>query len=319
MYVFTIGSSNIHPWYDKYLTFAYGSANDSDTQSSLVNTDTYLFKKGKSYDFRTYGPSPGFFSGWGARDAGYNEAARAFITDNIKKELSQLNRFVLCYCEISFGTETYKIYYNDNMDNNAYVPYEVTNFDTGALSIDSSNDKIIVFSFDDSKETITKNVKDKIIVKIISLIKEFGKGINEDGNIVIQYNNNYISLSNVSVKFKKLEFVVEYNDVHSDEYGVRGKYNINLITTNYSSLCSVSFKKDIIKISSDDADSINQESTLMPLSTYKAYVHFVTENNIITNGIPINGTIPTGNIANDNDLISLYIRYIYSNNKYITS
>ena len=305
LYVFTIGNSNIHPWYDKYLTFAYGSANDSDTQSSLINTDIYLFKQGKSYTFLIAGIAPSIHIGWGARDAGYNEAARAFITDNIKKELSQLNKFILCYCEISFGTETYKIYYNDDMDDNAYVPYEVTNFDTGAFSVNSLNDKITVFSFDDSKETITKNVKDKIILKIIGLIKEFGKGINEDGNIVIQYDNNYISLSNISVKFKKLEFVVEYSDVHSDEYGVRGKYNINLITTNYSSLCSVSFKKDKITIDSNEADSINQESTLMPLSTYKAYAHFVTENNIITNGIPINGTISTENITNDNDLIKL--------------
>ena len=96
-------------------------------------------------------------------------------------------------------------------------------------------------------------------------------------------------------------------------------FNVNLKTTDYTSLCTFVIKSSALSVT-DTAGSAIQASTLMPLSTYQPYVHFVDEHNIITNGLKL-PKFTTSAAQFDNDVITLNyaISSLPTNNKNVIS
>ena len=236
-------------------------------------------------------------------------AGASFMTDDIKSTIERLvideikskERLILGYAIITSGTKKYIVdvggISKDNIDKNNYVGSDSTD-DYGIKNKNNSS-----------------SIANDIINKISSFIASTIRGIDSNGNIVLYYSGDYIKINAIEFVFKACEFDIskgDYINTNNDQM-YNCEFSATLKSTLYACFCDFKIKDDLITITEANVsdDTYKQQASLMPLSIYKPYVHFVDEHNIVTNGIPLNSIIQTpGDI---NDLTKIKLNYSIHN------
>ena len=263
-----ITSGTIHPLHNKGFTYAYGLFGGNGPVPTEYTTyaawNAIKINRNSIYNNKA-----------AASDCFMNDTVRSIVTREVKKEISEKSRFILGYAIITSGANKYYIPTDvvtiDVFNRNDYVGENQTNY--GINNINNSQDEYIVSG---------------IKTQISNIISSYIVGIDDNGSFVLYYENEYIKLNSIEFAFKACEFICDNGDnvnINNDEwYDVR--FNITVKSTIYKCLCNFSIYDSYLDISPKESNnaSYKQRSTLMPLSKYKAYVHFVDKHNIITNG-----------------------------------
>lgn len=280
-------STNKHPWDDLGLTFAFGSFSSGDSGKAFARQDCSYFNK---FSYGQWGI--GSVYGWCTRDSGFTTTARVAMITKLKEDIASKSFWGKAYLEITSGANVYTIGYQDRMDLDNYAGY--------------STDLVELADSLFSTETISYNLQTSIKGWIYNAITNSSmfKGIDENGTPILLINNEEIRVNSISVRFKKFDFSLEVDDVEDTDEKIYKNGRITLTTTDYTSLCTFVIKSSALKVTDTVGNAI-QASTLMPLSTYQPYVHFVDEHNIITNGIKLGNAITTQAAQSDKDVISL--------------
>ncbi len=291
-------SSTPHPWDKLGLTFAFGSFSKGETGKAYARQGCSYFNKSS---FGQWGISN--ILGWVTRDSGFGDAAINAMINKLKEDIKSKSFWGKVYLEVTSGANVYTIGYQDRMALDNYIGY--------GTDITKLSDSLF------STDTLSYELRTYIEGWVYNVISDSNifRGIDENGTPIIIINDKEIRVNSIVVKFKKFEFSLEDSDVNSDNSKFLKNFNVNLKTTDYSSLCTFAIKSSLLSVT-DTAGSAIQASTLMPLSTYQPYVHFVDEHNIITNGVKL-PKFTTSRAQSDKDIITL--NYSISNlptNKY---
>ena len=261
-----------------------------------------------------------------AYNTGFTEKHRTFIKDTIIEEIKNRSFFAKAYIIISSGANSYKIGYKSYMDEKTYAG---TNMNFNIFSRDDNNNIITDMGYRTSpyafyKDTdlelvspdyfdtkkIDKDFKDIISSWVFNTIQPITKGISIDNE-----GNSYLLLdlseyggttktivNNIQIVFRKIDFKVAYDKITSDDANFKANFNISMDSREYISNCNFKFNSSLIVDSTPKVYS--QFPSLMPFSTYRPYIHFVDNHNIITNGIKLKD-IKTEGITNYNSVLSL--------------
>ena len=306
-----------HKFYEQGLTAVYGSVVENsnteqtahifrdDSNLSLLDGVRVLpFNKktlahieitsNHPYDKDAPGIDKTYDDVWCATDNGIDDESMSAIRKNVKKEIEEHSILKYAYMYIADGSKTHIIDAADeNIDKDDYI-------------IDGDN-LVNDVTFDKSGKVTENNLDIK--GKIQTIITNNAVGINENGTIVCNFfikqsNGKFTTItsavSNVVVVYKRYTFSVETNgDV----------YTVNMTETEYQSVCEVSLKNfDVL-----NAVNASQANTLMPLSSYDAYIHFIDEHQIITNGTFLQSIttpgIPTNTNRKNNDRSVIKLNY----------
>lgn len=315
-------NSNNHPWYNLGFTFGFGSFQASEIGTSAYAKGCSIFNAHNyfhNYDCiagRT--PSFGVNTGWFTRDSGFGDYAKSTIESTIQREVEGRSFFAKCYLEVASGANVYLIGHQDAMDLDNYAGNNMTfNF------INTDTQKPYVYYQDSpwayyqdnhldilnpaffSTTAISNGLKSNIINWVYGVIYDKIVGIDESGAPVLSIDGNIIRANSISIKFKKFDFSVDNEDIDSTEGHYVKRFKISLKTTEYTSLCTFNIKNEYLSVT-DAGIGAEQMSTLMPLSKYQPYVHFVDEHNIITNGVKLD-LITTDAASTNADV--LYLKY----------
>ena len=293
-----------HPWDDLGLTFAFGSFSEGDTGKDWARQGCSYFN---SSSFGKWGIDGTM--GWVTRNSGFTTVARSAMITKLKEDIASKSFWGKAYLEITSGANIYTIGYKERMDLDNYAGY-----------YDSTNkfyDIVILSDSLFSTETISYSLKDNIQSWVYETISDPNKfrGIDENGTPIIVVHEKEIRVNSISVKFKKFDFSLEIDDIEDTDAKIYKNCRVTLKTTDYVSLCTFVIKSSALSVTDTVGSSI-QASTLMPLSTYQPYIHFVDEHNIVTNGIKL-PKFTTSEAQSDKDIITL--NYSISNlptNKY---
>lgn len=322
-----------HPWYNIGLTFAFGSCAEANSES-LANAAFNAYNlKYNSHLIRNYGPC------WLALNSWFGNVGINNIKDTLKKEIKDRSFFVKTYIEVTYGANSYKIGYKDIMDRNDYAGENTRLYPdiTGKIGISGvmqdykenphkyyrdSDLEFIDISFCSTEplvDTGNENLYADIKYWAYMVLNTRMSGITETGKILLDLSDlngpSNAEISNVTIYFKKIEFDVEYSDIQYTNTDIDIEGKISMKTTDYSASCTISFNDNYLLINSKK-DSIIQQPTLMPFTTYKAYIHFVDNHNIITNGIYLKDLYYDDDLANDWIIILKYKLKEFFNTNY---
>ena len=258
---------------------------------------------------------------------GFHDDVVNSLKELITKEIENRSFFAKAYIIISSAGNICKIDYDNIMDSNTYAGTNM-NFDIFTLGYNSgikaaedyqenpykyykdSNLTLLNPSYFNTNE-LNYDFKNNITQWTFDTIKNITKGISVDneGNrhLILdlsQYGGNVRTVvENIQIVFKKVDFKVEV-DESKFESNKNFKYifNISMDSTDYVSNCKFNFNSSLITTAV--TKNYSQIPSLMPFSTYRTYVHFVDNNNIITNGIKLKD-ITTEGIKDNNSILSL--------------
>lgn len=282
-------ASNLHQWDALGFTFIYGSADEKDKNRLIeARNGVFLFNK---YT-KEWGGQPGDLNYWATRDRGFSNEARAFIQKNIKDEIEGKNRLVYCYLQFSSGAKTYSVDFSSDMNKSNYIG--------------KSNDDDCGYE-NANKSSINSYVKNKIQTKVFNAIKSNVIGIDENGDLVLSFDGTVIKAYTATVIFKSVQFTLDTEDIVDDVGRFNKRFYVNAKTTEWKSVCNFNINNKYIEIT-DTAKNLNQTATLMPLSKYNVYVHYVDDKHIITNGKLLT-TLETDGIKSNTDIINLEFAY----------
>lgn len=279
-----------HQWDDLGFTFIYGSANPKDANTfTETRNGVYLFNK---YTKRWGVEGEMDNNYWATRDKGFTNEARAFIQKNIKDEIEAKSRLVYCYIEFSSGTKTYSIGLSSYMNKSNYIGKK-GDADYGYENANNSD--------------IHASIKSKIQNEVFSVIQNKVVGIDENGSLVFNFDGETVRVCTATVVFKSVQFTLDTEDIADDNDHFNKRFYINVKTTEWKSVCNFSIKDKYIT-TNDTTANLNQKPTLMPLSKYNVYVHYVDDNHIITNGKFLT-TLETDGAKSNTDTIDLSFTY----------
>lgn len=274
--------SNRHPWYEKGLTFAFGSAtNKRYAGEPMYTSGVYVINKTtQEWKNGTYR--------WYAEDDGFNaedNSQRQHMFNVVRSELNNIHRFGLCYIIVTYGGIEYKIGYNEIMDNSKFYGYD-----------NDRNDIIQELDYNYTKNNkISDDFENKIITFVNNKLAGAFVGIRPNGSIMIKVkdsngNDTIIEVSAATCVLKKFYFVPESKDIAKDPGNNYSQvWTCRLITEEYHVPVRFKFKQNILGIENNDSNTvIKQRPSLMPHSLYNVYVHFVDSHNIISNGFFVN-------------------------------
>lgn len=266
-----------HPWYKKGLTFAFGSAsNGAKSSATCYKSGVYVINK----------DTANYISGvptWYAEDKNFNVDAsqKQHMFNVVSSELANTHRFGMCYLIVTEGATSYKIGYNDIMDDKKFYGYDYD----GKNIIDYLDYN---YTTDD---TISKNFEDRITTFVNTKLTDAFVGISTDGNIMVKVQDSkgydkIIEISSAICVIKKFYFECNSEDIAEDkENNYSQVWTAQLKADVYKVNVNFGFKKGIINIGNNDSNIvIKQKPSLMPHSLYNVYVHFVDSHNIISNG-----------------------------------
>lgn len=284
LYGYKHDDDTLHPWYNLGFAFAFGSFSARDVGSTFARDGAFPFKSSNETTWQVDGvPS------WPTRDSGFLDSARDFIDNTLKKQIEDKSFWGKAYIEISSGGNIYNIGYDPIMDRDDYA---------------GSSTFVELINSWFSTETISYSLKSSIQTWIYNVLSNsyYLKGIDESGIPVLEIDGKTIRANSVSIRFKKFDFKVEVEDLTVEDAVYNKRYRASMTTTDYASICTFNFKNGIISVGSTSTD---QASTLMPYSKYQAYVHFVDEHNIITNGVKCGNPIQITAATSNADVIGL--------------
>ena len=291
--------TNEHPWDDLGLTFMFGSFSEGDTGKAWAREGCSYFNK---YSYGHWGYNGTY--GWVTRDSGFTATARSAMITKLKEDIVGKSFWGKAYLEITSGANIYTIGYQERMDLDNYAGY--------------GSDIEPLYDYLFSTDTISDSLKSHIRTWIYNAITDSNrfKGIDENGTPILLIDGEEIRVNSISVRFKKFEFSLEIDDIEDSDDKIYKDCRVTMKTTDYTSLCTFVIKNSSLSVT-DTVSNAVQASTLMPLSTYQPYVHFVDEHNIVTNGIKLGNPITTGIAQSNEDVISLnYAISGWTTNKY---
>ena len=282
-YTVTNNNSNLHPWKNTGFTYVYGSMKDSTSGYSKSSTEVSFLQKNNST-----------IDAYQSRE--FSDAARSAIDTNIKKEIEGIEIFARCYIEFFYGTKSYKYCYQTDVEDKAYIGY----YD-GTYYKDRIYQEIIADTGGELKIT-TKN---DILTGIFTILGNKIQGVDENGTMIIEDGGNTFKATSCVIHFKKYQFKCDIENILNDEHNIHKKVNVTLKTTNYISVATFVPTQGTFTFI-DNMEDTEQKGTLMPLSTYQPYIHFVDSYGIITNGFKLPNTISTDTVpTHDNGYIGL--------------
>ena len=310
--------------YNLGFTFALGSS------SSNINyiIERYLFN---ANILNTYNVLQAY-------DSGFHDNVVNSLKDLITKEIKNRSFFAKAYIVITSAGNTYKIGYNSIMDSNTYAGTNM-NFDIFTLSYNSSIKAAEDYQenpykyYKDSNLTLLNpsyfstselnyDFKNNITQWVFDTIKNITKGISVNtegkGNLILdlsQYGGNVRTIvENIQIVFRKTDFKVEVQeDKFESNKNFKYTFNISMDSNDYISNCEFTFNSSLITTAI--TENYSQIPSLMPFSTYRTYIHFVDNHNIITNGIKLKD-ITTKGIQNNNSILSLAYKLNKDYNNY---
>ncbi len=313
--------------YNLGFTFALGSS----TKNINYIVERYLFNANtiNTYDhFQAY-------------NNGFSDDTINKLKELITKEIEDRSFFAKAYIVITSAGNTYKIGYNSIMDSNTYAGTNM-NFDIFTLGFNSgikvaedyqenpykyyedTNLTLLNPSYFNTNE-LNNDFKNNITQWTFDTIKNITKGISVDNEgkryLILdlsQYGGNVRTIvKNIQIVFRKIDFKVEV-DESKFESNNNFKYifNISMDSTDYISNCEFNFNSSLI--TTGVTKNYSQIPSLMPFSTYRTYVHFVDNHNIITNGIKLKD-IETKGVENNNSILSLAYKLNKDYNNYYKS
>ena len=294
----TDDDTRLHPWYKLNLTFMYGSASDRVSGTDICRNGCWYFN-GHSGTY-IHPSDPDRQNGWPTQDKGFDDVDRNTIDNNIKTEVERQKFFAECYIEITSGAKSYKLGYSDYMNLDNYVGYDAN----------GNREVFVLYNYDwASTSTMTAEFRAIIInTWILPTIKRYAVGIDETGAPILAITENDVTenvvASSISIVFKKFEFTLDGYDIKTDDTNYNRRYTVGLKTTDYISVCTFGTKASIVSVE-DRGSAYSQGHTLMPLSTYKVYAHFVDNHNIITNGYYLNTLHINTDVENETGIIRL--------------
>ena len=299
--------------YNLGFTFALGSF--SDTVVSIK--ERYLFNANtlNTYDYLV------------AYNRGFHDNVVNNLKDLITKEIKNRSFFAKAYIVITSAGNTYKIGYNSIMDSNTYAGTNM-NFDIFTLGYNSSIKAAEDYQenpykyYKDSNLTLLNpsyfsiselnyDFKNNITQWVFDTIKNITKGISVNtegkGNLILdlsQYGGNVRTIvENIQIVFRKTDFKVEVQeDKFESNKNFKYTFNISMDSNDYISNCEFTFNSSLIITAV--TKNYSQIPSLMPFSTYRTYVHFVDNHNIITNGIKLKD-IETKGVIDNSSILSL--------------
>ena len=313
--------------YNLGFTFALGSS------SSNINyiIERYLFN---ANTVNTYNRLQAY-------NNGFHDNVVNSLKELITKEIKNRSFFAKAYIIISSAGNTYKIGYDSIMDSNTYAGTNM-NFDIFTLGYNSSikaaedyqensykyykdsNLTLLNPSYFNTSE-LNNDFKNNITQWTFDTIKNITKGISVDNGgkryLILdlsQYGGNIRTVvENIQIVFRKVDFKVKV-DESKFESNKNFKYifNISMDSTDYISNCEFNFNSSLITTAV--TKNYSQIPSLMPFSTYRTYVHFVDNHNIITNGVKLKD-ITTKGIQNNNSILSLAYKLNKNYNNYYKS
>ena len=313
--------------YNLGFTFALGSS------SSNINyiIERYLFNANIVNTYNRFQ----------AYNNGFHDNVVNSLKELITKEIKNRSFFAKAYIVITSAGNTYKIGYNSIMDSNTYAGTNM-NFDIFTLGYNNSIKAAEDYQenpykyYKDSDLTLLNpsyfntselnyDFKNNIIQWTFDTIKNITKGISVDEkgkrNLILdlsQYGGNVRTIvENIQIVFRKTDFKVE---VQEDKFESNKKFkytfNISMDSNDYISNCEFTFNSSLITTAV--TKNYSQIPSLMPFSKYRAYVHFVDNHNIITNGIKLKD-IETKGILDNSSILSLAYKLNKDYNNYYKS
>lgn len=295
------GDSSKHQWYNLGFTFTYGSADEKDSEHIIdARNGVYLFNN------KTLKTAPDGNSYWLTKNKGFSEEARAFIKKNIKDEIKSRNRFIYARIEVDYGTNEYTTDITGDTKKNIYID----NDKSKNYGIHNANTNII-----------DTNIKNDVLNNTFMWLNRWCVGIDENGAplYVLNDEDKPVRLSSITFVFKAITFSVDEYEILNDDNNIHIRFDINAKIVDWKCNCNFDVKDGIVE-TTNLPSTITQQSSLMPLSTYNVYAHFVDDNHVITNGVHV-GTIGDLNKIipeNDTDVIQLQyeITSVPANTKY---
>lgn len=288
-----------HPFYDREFTAGYGSMRPEEVQSGATGSDigVYRFKKtGAAWTLSSGTPIytsvsnhtvKGTLSSdkkaFTASNAGFSESQRSAIDNNIKQEINNKTVCVLCYIELVSGTKTYKIGYSDVFADK-YFAGKDSNGDSLGEIVGNPEYADDAFVNDVNTSTITNS--------IFSYIESNLVGVTDDGTPIVSVNGNNIQVNTVNAVIKNFNFEVDVNDIMSDGDNFIKDYSVDMTTTTYNVIATLTCKKSIVENLSN-VENYVQAPTLLPLSQYQPYIHLVDKHGVITNGFKYQTPVST--------------------------
>lgn len=294
--------------YNLGFTCGFGSTLNSDEICNRFSPHDYNFFSFKAYNL------------------GFTDKHRTFIKDTIIEEIENRSFFAKAYIIISSGANSYKIGYKSYMDEKTYagtdmnfnIFYKYDNsrvmskpdyrYNSYKYYKDADLELVSPSCFDINE--IDKELKARISSWVFNTIQPITKGISIDneknGYLILDLSkyggNTKTIVNNIQIVFRKIDFKVAYDEITTDDANFKADFNISMDSKEYISNCNFKFNSSLIVNSTPKVYS--QFPSLMPFSTYRPYIHFVDNHNIITNGIKLKD-IKTEGITNDNSVLSL--------------
>ena len=290
LWLYDRDENNKHQWDDLGFTFIYGSATEGDKNKyTETRNGVYPFNKNTKY----WGlDSENDYKYWATRDAGFSNEARDFIQKNIKDEIEGKHRLVYCYLQFSSGAKTYSVDFSNDMNKSNYIGKK-NDFDYGYENANNSS--------------INSDIKSAIQTNVFNTIKKKVVGIDENGALVFSFDGTRVKASTATVIFKSVQFTLDREDILDNTGHFNKRFYINAKTTEWKSVCNFSINDTYITVI-DTTKDLNQNTTLMPLSKYNVYVHYVDDNHIITNGKLLT-TLETDDVKSNTEIIGLEYNY----------
>ena len=289
LWLYDRDTNNKHQWDDLGFTFIYGSAEERDsTKITEARNGVFLFNKHTKH----WGIEDTDLNYWASRDKGFSNEARAFIQKNIKDEIENKNRLVYCYMQFSSGAKTYSVDFSNYMNKSNYIGKQ----EDKDYGYENANNSSIHIS-----------IKNKIEAEVFKVIQSKVVGIDENGALVFNFDGDIIRVCAATIVFKSVQFTIDTDDIADDDSHFNKRFYVNAKTTEWKSVCNFNIKNDYIEVR-DTAEKLNQTATLMPLSKYNVYVHYIDDNHIITNGKLVT-TLETDGVKSNTDVIDLTFTY----------
>ena len=301
-----------HPFYLRGFTAGYGSMRTEEIQSGATGSSDgiYMFKalSDKAWTlsagttiYETVSNFPvkevllSDEEAFTASNAGFSDAQRKFIDDNIKSEIKDKTVCMLCYIELVSGVKTYRIGYSEAFDNKYYAGLGQDGYYLGTIvgNPDNADDPIV-------SGTNTTEITNSIFSYIESNII----GVTDSGIPVVNLDGNIIQVNTVNAVIKKFTFETDVNDIISDVDNFNKDYSVDMTTTTYNVVAMLTCKQAVVENLSN-IDNYGQATTLLPLSEYQPYIHLIDKHGIITNGFKYENTLSTHVFSNYED--SLYL------------
>ena len=329
-----IPSSLNNSLYNLGFSFAFGSRYNSgqDSQNYYLEDqafNTYTFYKLRSMNFY-------------AMNLGFGDKGVESIKNVVKEEIESRSFFAKAYIIISSAGNIYKIGYKDIMDSSTYAGnnmdfniLKLEGFTSSTIScVEDYKENPYKYYKDDDLEilnpnyfnvdSLDENLKTNIIQWLFNTIQPITKGISitDTGNHLMldlsKYGGNTkVVVKNIQIVFKKIDFKVEIEESNF-ESNKKFKYNfdIKMTSKDYIYNCNFTFNDTLISKAADKIYS--QIPSLMPFSTYKTYIHFVDNHNIITNGVKLKD-IETKGLIKNSSILSLAYKLNKDYNNYYKS